>query len=399
MLFDSGIDYYSIDNPLIYFLSEISNLTFCFLFVFIFFAIKKINSVEVFFWAILFLLVFFINLFINQSQFPDIGGYLRCLRDIRDNFYFDEIGCQLIQSGGGDNLTLYSFKRGLPAILYSLIPMPSISTFASIGLINKLYLFFLYIFLKQYIPLNRNLLILGISFLLPSILLYSSLGLRDNLIFCTQVLLLITLLKRHLFFSTILLIILAAIKIQNGLVFAFLYFGIFIFQADKNLKNLFIYFILAIFGMFLIGDVLLATINYFKLAFLSEDNAIANFDSYVPYNSILELIVIAPISFLEGMIRPLPQGLSTLIFLFESIFQALLILFLLRGKFKELILDPQFLMVLITFIIGIVLNTLVIENDFTYIRYKYTFISMFIIYLLIHQSLSVKNYQKHEHKK
>ncbi len=390
MLFDSGIDYYSFDNPLIYLLSEFSNLIFCFLFIFLFFAIKKINSAEAFFWGLLFIIAFFINLFINQNQFPDIGGYLRCVRDIRDNFYFDELGCQIIQSGGGENLTLYSFKRGLPAIIYSLIPMPSISTFASIGLINKLYLFFLYIFLKKYIPQYQNLLILGATLVLPSILLYSSLGLRDNLIFCTQVLLLITLVKRQLFLSTALLAILSAIKIQNGLVFSFLYIGVFIFQADKNLKALSLYCVLVFIAMLVMGDILLATLNYFKLAFLSEDNAIANLNSYVPYQSIIQLIIISPLSFIEGMIRPLPQNLTTSIFLMESLAQLSIIIYLFRRRLKEYFYNPQFLLVLITFIMGIVLNNLVIENDFTYIRYKYTFISMFIIYLLIYKTLSQK---------
>ena len=137
MLFDSGIDYYSLSNPIIYLLSESTNLIFCFIFVLIFFFLRKISSIEVIFWIFLFLFAFVINIVINQNQFPDIGGYLRCVRDLRDNFYFDELGCQLIQSGGEDNLTLYSFKRGLPAIIYSLIPMPSIATFSSIGLTLK----------------------------------------------------------------------------------------------------------------------------------------------------------------------------------------------------------------------------------------------------------------------
>ena len=390
MLFDSGIDYYSFDNPLIYLLSEFSNLIFCFLFIFLFFAIKKINSTEAFFWGSLFVIAFFINLFINQNQFPDIGGYLRCVRDIRDNFYFDELGCQIIQSGGGENLTLYSFKRGLPAIIYSFIPMPSISTFASIGLINKLYLFFLYVFLKKYIPQQQNLLILGVALVLPSILLYSSLGLRDNLIFCSQVLLLIALVKRQLFFSTALLAILSAIKIQNGLVFSFLYIGVFIFQADKNMKALSLYCFVVLIAMVVMGDTLLATLNYFKLAFLSEDNAIANLNSYTPYNSVIELIIISPLSFIEGMARPLPQNLTTSIFLLESLVQIAIILFLFKRGLKEYLYTPQFIIVLITFVMGIVLNNLVIENDFTYIRYKYTFVSMFIIYLLIYKTLSQK---------
>ena len=391
MLFDSGIDYYSLDNPLIYFLSEFSNLIFCFLFVFIFFALKKINSMEAIFWVSLFVVAFLINLFINQNQFPDIGGYLRCVRDIRDNLYFDELGCQIIQSGGGENLTLYSFKRGLPAILYSLIPMPSISTFASIGLINKLYLFFLYIFLKPHISQPNNLIILAVVFILPSMLLYSSLGLRDNLIFCTQVLLLFSLVKRQLFFSTILLAVLAAIKIQNGLIFLFLYIGIFIFQADRSTKALFLYCSVVLLFMIAMGDVLLATLNYFKLAFLSEDKVLANLGSFVPFKSVIELIAISPLSFVEGMVRPLPQNITSSVFLIESIIQVAIIFWLLKSQFKKISYNPQFLIVLFTFIIGIVLNDLVIVNDFTYIRYKYTFVSLFIIYLLTYKHTPTKN--------
>ena len=29
-----------------------------------------------------------------QELFPDSGGYLRCVRDFKDNLNFDEIGCQ-----------------------------------------------------------------------------------------------------------------------------------------------------------------------------------------------------------------------------------------------------------------------------------------------------------------
>ena len=346
---------------------------------------------EAIFWVLLFAIAFLINIFVNQNQFPDIGGYLRCVRDIRDNFYFDELGCQMIQSGGGENLTLYSFKRGLPAIMYSLIPMPSISTFASIGLINKLYLFFIYIFLKPRLSQPKNLIILAILLILPSMLLYSSLGLRDNLIFCTQVLLLFSLLHRQLFFSTLLLAVLAAIKIQNGLIFSFLYIGIFIFQADRSIKALSLYCSIVLIFMIAMGDVILTTINYFKLAFLSEDKAIASLSNFVPFKSIIELIVISPLSFVEGMVRPLPQNITSLVFLVESVTQIAIIFWLLKTQLQKIFYSPQFLIVLFTFILGIILNNLVIENDFTYIRYKYTFVSLFIIYLLTYKQTYPKN--------
>ena len=392
MIFDSAIDFYGPSSFIVYFLSEVSNLIFCFLIVFIFLALKKLNFKEALFWVSLFTIAFIINLFINANQFPDIGGYLRCMRDLRDNLYFDELGCQIIQSGGGENLSLYSFKRGLPAIIYSFIPMPSLATHASIGLINKLYLFFLYLFIKPKVP-SKNLLIFSALFVLPSMLLYSSLGLRDNIIFCTQVVLLFSIIGRKFFVSTILLLILSAIKIQNGLVFSFLYFGIFFFQASRNFKTLLLYCSIVLISMIAMGDILLATINYFKLAFLSEDNMIASVTSenYVPFTSVISLFATAPISFIEGMIRPIPSSPIALVFAVESIIQIWIIFTLMSTRFANLIQSPEFIIILLTFAIGIVLNTVVIENEFTYLRYKYTFVSMFIIYLLCEKTRKQKN--------
>ena len=187
------------------------------------------------------------------------------------------------------------------------------------------------------------------------------------------------------------LAVLAAIKIQNGLIFLFLYIGIFIFQADRSTKALFLYCSVVLLFMIAMGDVILTTINYFKLAFLSEDKAIASLSNFVPFKSIIELIVISPLSFVEGMVRPLPQNITSLVFLVESVTQIAIIFWLLKTQLQKIFYSPQFLIVLFTFILGIILNNLVIENDFTYIRYKYTFVSLFIIYLLTYKQTYPKN--------
>ena len=131
------------------------------------------------------------------------------------------------------------------------------------------------------------------------------------------------------------------------------------------------------------GEVLLATLNYFKLAFLNEDNAIANINSFVPFKSVIELFIASPLSFFEGILRPFPLSLSYGIFFIESMLQIFIIALLLKTDLKNDLYNPQFLIIFLTFFMGIVLNSLVIENDFTYVRYKYTFIYMFIIYLLV----------------
>jgi len=43
---------------------------------------------------------------------------------------------------------------------------------------------------------------------------------------------------------------------------------------------------------------------------------------------------------------------------------------------------------------GIVLNVFVVENDFTLLRYKFTFLNLFIVYLILIQEASYKHQNK-----
>ncbi len=203
MIFDPLVDYYSINNFLIYFFSEIPNLIFCCLFVIFFLFLKLLSPKEMIFWIFLFFLAFLINILLQFSPglFPDIGGYLRCIKDFKDNLFFDELSCQTtIGSASEDSLSFVSLKKGLPAIIYSLIPIPSIATFSSVGMINKLFLLFSYVYLRTKIHSKENIILLLFIFLLPSLLLYSSIGLRDNLVFVAQVFLLYFVLSKKFFF-------------------------------------------------------------------------------------------------------------------------------------------------------------------------------------------------------
>ena len=43
---------------------------------------------------------------IIQELFPDSGGYLRCVRDLKDNFRFDEFGCQASIAASSESFQL-----------------------------------------------------------------------------------------------------------------------------------------------------------------------------------------------------------------------------------------------------------------------------------------------------
>ena len=385
MIFNSLVDYYSINSLLIYFFSEISNLIFCFLVVIFFLFIKKLSARETLFWIILFFLAFLINLLLQFSPglFPDIGGYLRCIKDFKDNLYFDELSCQtIVSSSTEDSLSFISLKKSLPAVLYSLIPIPSIATFSAVGMINKIFLLFAYIFLRSKLTSRENITLLATILLFPSILLYSSIGLRDNLVFVTQIFLLFFILGNRFFLSSIFLIVLFAVKTQNGLVFAFLYLGVFFFRAHKKMGNLIIFSGISFISLYLLSDQVVATLNFFKIAFMVETQDVVLVRNFVPFTSLTSILLYSPIEFVQGMLRPFPDSFRSYIFFIESLAQIFLIAFLLLKNWDSLVRSPEFYIVFLTFAMGIVLNSLIIENEFTYARYKYTFIYCFIIFLI-----------------
>ena len=351
-----------------------------------------LTSKEMLFWIFLFFITFLINILLQftPSLFPDIGGYLRCIKDFKDNFYFDELSCQTnIGSSSEDSLSFVSLKKGLPAIVYSLIPIPSIATFSSVGMLNKLFLLFSYVFLKTKIQSKENLLLLALVFLLPSMLLYSSIGLRDNLVFVAQIFLLYFVLSNKFLLSSIFLFFLFAIKTQNGIVFLFLYLGVFLFRANKNFKNLIIFSFLSLGFIYILSDQVLATLNFFKIAFLVETQEVALVRTFIPFESITSVLIYSPVEFILGILRPFPDSLRSSIFFFESIVQIFLIILLVTTNKRAFLKSPEFYLVFFSFAIGIILNSLIIENEFTYARYKYTFIYTFIIYLI---SMNKRNF-------
>lgn len=381
MIFDSSLDFVSSQNLIIYIASESLNLSFCLILLSLFFLIKRLDSFEYIFWFFLFLITPFIAFFINENIFPDIGGYLRCMRDIRDNLAFDEIGCQMIQSSGTDNvISLLSFKRGLPALLFSFVPIPSIATIASIGMINKLILFLTYVYVRNSyfkgVQIRWELLLL----LLPSILVFSSIGLRDNLVLCIQTLIIFWIIRHRFFLVSFAIILLFMIKAQNGVVFLILYFGWFIFRTFKSFKFLAGYCFFIFLAMVLLSNEILATLNFFKLAFLFESGSLINRSLYTEINSLGSLILMTPELIIKGLLRPFPTSFFSLITFFENL---IILIILIRILFMNQFLfnTPEFFSILLMTLIGLTLNALVIDNDFSFARYKYPFIYAFIIYI------------------
>ena len=381
MLYNDSVDLYYLDSLLIFLLSESSNLFFCSIILFVLFNFKKLDSQELVFWFSGFFSIILLAPII-QELFPDSGGYLRCVRDLKDNLRFDEFGCQASIAAKSESFQFLNFKRSAPAVYYSIIPIPSIATIMSLGFINKLYLLALYFFIRARIDRNDSKFFLLMILFFPTILLYSATGLRETFVFVVQSILLFTIIERKLLISTGLIALLFSIKTQNAAVLSILYFAIFVFGADKSFKRLFIFLGTFLFVIFYNEHIILNIINYFRLGFLNEIGLIPPSGILTEFESIFSIILNSPVLFMKGLLAPgIGSGGLNLVFFPESLIFILLILIAIKSAnyFSE----PSDYLIFLIFYTGIVLNYMVVENDSTFLRYRFTFIYLFFFHLIL----------------
>ena len=383
MLYDIFVELYNFDTPVVFLLSELSNLAFCSIILCILYYFRKLNFQEFVFWNLGFLstIVFALTV-IGPTLFPDNGGYLVCLRDLRDNLYFDDLVCQGSIESDSKLFNFLNFKRSLPAILFFLIPIPSIATSISLAFINKIYLLALYIFIRSKLSDDRTKFYLLVLMFLPTLLLYSSTGLRDILVMVVVATLFFTTIERKFVISTIFLLLLAAIKPQNAAVMMVLYAGIFLFRSHKSFLHLVIFLMSCLIIGVSFQVEILYVVNYFRMGFLNENGLLPLSGVVFEYQSFTALIIDSPLAFLKGIFSP-GFGFSGLniIFFPESIF--LIILFIWGARYTGYFSESTNCLVFIVFYLGIVLNSIVVPNDATFLRYRFALVYFLLFHLLL----------------
>jgi hypothetical protein len=383
VLYDIFVELYNFDTPVVFLLSELSNLAFCSIILCILYYFRKLNFQEFVFWNLGFLstIVFALTV-IGPTLFPDNGGYLVCLRDLRDNLYFDDLVCQGSIESDSKLFNFLDFKRSLPAILFFLIPIPSIATSISLAFINKIYLLALYIFIRSKLSDDRTKFYLLVLMFLPTLLLYSSTGLRDILVMVVVATLFFTTIERKFVISTIFLLLLAAIKPQNAAVMMVLYAGIFLFRSHKSFLHLVIFLMSCLIIGVSFQVEILYVVNYFRMGFLNENGLLPLSGVVFEYQSFTALIIDSPLAFLKGIFSP-GFGFSVLniIFFPESIF--LIILFIWGARYTGYFSESTNCLVFIVFYLGIVLNSIVVPNDATFLRYRFALVYFLLFHLLL----------------
>ena len=172
-----------------YYLSEIANYLFCILIVCVFIHFKFIKKEYFAFWAIYFLSPFFFNFILFDPEYMgDQFLYSSQIIQAKNGFFIEDISAPF-----GSFEYFKQARVFVSTYLLSYIPIFSLSSITSLAFINKLLIFFMFLFLQKRISTISALYLI----LIPSLILYSSVSLRDTLVLVAAVISIVYLIERN----------------------------------------------------------------------------------------------------------------------------------------------------------------------------------------------------------
>jgi len=344
------------------FLLDLANLLVCLLIIIITLRFKIIPT-----WiGVILIIESFIPYFLNDILFPasymsDQFRYFETVKELRNfNFNYDE-----------------NHKVLITGWILSFLPLPFAETINSIGFYNRfMYLvIFIWLYKKNFlsgIPLY-------ILLFYPSLLLYTSLSLRDPLIMILMILIVIFFLEKKYIFSISITILLYFIKFQNFfLMIAFLLFFTILKKETLfyRLRYIILFFIILI--IFPFSGEIIAALNFYRRAMFLEDGG--NIEIFLPISHISDLIILGLSSVPYFLLKPFiweSTNLFQIIQSFENIILLIILYFFILQAYRK----DSFITIkwLIFLVFSLSIYGLVVYNFGTAARYKFPFIIIFTI--------------------
>ena len=311
---------------------------------------------------------FFNNLLFDWYQFPDQSKYLFIAQSIR-SLDFD-----LLKDTG---IVLL-----LPGIIYSLFPIPVIYSFTTISILSRT--FFLITIISTFKEYKKDKAVLFFLLFCPSIILYSSIGLRETFIFSFLILFFFNLKRNKFYTALIFLSLLILIKAELGLMIILsLIVYYFLFSKINNyLKYMFLYLCLLFFYEF--NDTILEYINKRYLGFYHEE--FLHFPKI--YENYIDIIIKLPFKLLNFMLSPLLEITNPLRFfqIFENLFIYIFLFLYFKNCYNINKLSTLYWLIIL--FLNLSIYSLVVENPGSITRYK---ISLFVFIILCLNNFKKKN--------
>jgi len=316
-----------------------------------------------FFLGVLAFTPFFLNnVLFSPSYMPDQWQYYHVTQSIR-SFALDHP------------------KESIPveasSWMLALIPMPYIETIQSLGFFNRLMATILIIWLYS----KKNLRGWSLLFVVfyPSLLLYSSLALRDTLVLMFMMMSVIFFLENRRLLAVLISLPLLVIKFQNFFLMIVFFVAHLYFSRDSiiyRFRYIFAIIILASIAPFLLS--IIEILDQSRLNMYIDDGGYRG--AYEHIRTIEDFVIIAIKSAPYFLMKPLPwEADSFLTFLqsFENIFVFIFLGYMLvqTSKFDRQIAFKWF----IYLFAALSIYGLVVYNFGTAVRYKFPFIVIVIV--------------------
>lgn len=370
-----------------YYIFELANFSALAFLLLIFFKLGFINTNSLIVWFGL----FFSPLLINYFLFPPglFGDQFQYASEVMSLKTRGESLNNMGSLAGADFVSAVT----LSAKLLGLVPLPNYMTVTSLAFVNKFILFATFVWFKRFFKDENEVLL---YFLIPSLVLYSSLALRDTLIMVISILFIINLIRGRFILPLLLLYPLFTLKIQMFAILALYLLGHTIFRAHKS-TSLFSFFVLTILVFsFLLEDSVLSILNIYRIAFIAED--FVAFDGSISYeawnlygadnadafqlNSIFEAAYKALLNLPILLLIPMPWNWTNIFYPIQSLESCLLIYLYLKLTIDNMMYkNNEYMLLTFILIIGLSIYALIMANEGTFVRYRFTLYYPFLLAL------------------
>jgi len=390
-------EYFKLNNygyTLEYYLFELANFSVLAFLVLFLYKLRVINSNSLIVWVGLFFSPLLINYFIlSPWMYGDQFVYAGELMSLKTTG-------QSIESIASNTIPGIWNPVTLTAKILGLAPLATWMTVTSVAFANKFFLFITFLWFKNFFDDENEVLL---YFLVPSLVLYSSMGLRDTLIMIASVVILINLLRgRYLIISLLMLYPLIYLKIQ---MFAFLSLYLIariVFQAHKHQYLLILFIAFLVVGCLIFQNQILDVLNLYRLAFAAEDFTYNQDTSYRAFNvfgrdqidplfmpSIFDAGLTAILNLPALLLIPLPWNWSNIFYPIQSLESCLLIYLYYKIALRDqLYKTTEFKLLTLILLIGLLVYAVIMSNEGTFVRYRFTLYYPFLLaaFYLSHQS-------------
>ncbi len=354
---------------------DLPNLLICLLAVFIVFRLGIIPA-----WIALILsLQAFTPYFLNNFLFP--ANYMP------DQFrYFDAVSqLRLLNFNHDDN-----YKIIITSWFLNFLPLPFLETITSLGFYNR------FMFIVLFVWLYKKKFLSGITLYIvlfyPSLLLYTSLSLRDPLILILMIISTIFFLEKKYPQSFLMVIPLFLIKFQNFYLMLILFFILYLFRKDSFFYKI-RYLLIVGFIVIIISyiDPILEQLNYYRFLLYIDNDGDRQLFSNI--QDIYEFLIYGFKSALYFIVKPLPWEVNNFLQVIQSVENIVLILVIYIFTKRAYIQDRAITIKWLLFILfALTIYGLTIFNFGTAARYKMPFITLYVIGLS-YELYKIKGYR------